>query len=163
MLEPTSHARSACQLGTEAYAPIALTLASAALADSRGQTQKFPCISFARLLPPPLRRKAGNEGKEIFGLLRRTRFSLYQTGIFHNRLYRGSIVMSKKYQPKYQNLVKKLRQARHEAGLTQIEAGKRLKKPQAYISKIERGERGIDAVELAEFAKVYGKNVNYFL
>ncbi len=71
--------------------------------------------------------------------------------------------MSKKYQPKYQNLVKKLRQARLEAGLTQIEAGKRLKKPQAYISKIERGERGVDAVELGEFAKVYGKDINYFV
>lgn len=71
--------------------------------------------------------------------------------------------MSKKYQPKYQNLVKKLRQARHDAGLTQIEAGKRLKKPQAYISKIERGERGVDAVELAEFAKIYKKNLDYFV
>lgn len=71
--------------------------------------------------------------------------------------------MSKKYQPKYQNLVKKLRQARHSAGLTQVEAGKKLKKPQAYISKVERDERGVDAVELAEFAKVYGKDINYFL
>jgi len=70
--------------------------------------------------------------------------------------------MSKKYQPKYQNLVKKLRQARLEAKLTQVEAGKRLKKPQAYISKIERGERGVDAVELAEFAKVYKKPMDYF-
>jgi len=71
--------------------------------------------------------------------------------------------MSKKYQPKYQNLVKKLRQARLEAGLTQVEAGKRVKKPQAYISKIERGERGVDAVEIAEFSKVYGKPIDYFV
>lgn len=71
--------------------------------------------------------------------------------------------MSKKYKPKYQNLVKKLRQARLEAELTQVEAGKRLKKPQAHISKIERGERGVDAVEIAEFAKVYGKPIEYFV
>ena len=71
--------------------------------------------------------------------------------------------MSKKYQPKYQNLVKKLRQARLEAGLTQVEAGKRLKKPQAHISKIERGERRVDAVELDELAKLYDKDINYFL
>jgi len=38
-----------------------------------------------------------------------------------------------------------------------------LKKPQAYISKIERGERGVDAVELAEFAKVYNKDINHFI
>ena len=71
--------------------------------------------------------------------------------------------MSKKYLPRYQKLTQKLRAARLEAGLTQIEAGKKLKKPQAYLSKIERGERGVDAVELAEFAKVYGKNINYFI
>ena len=71
--------------------------------------------------------------------------------------------MSKKYLPKYQKLTQKLRAARLEAGLTQVEAGKRLKKPQAHISKIERGERVVDAVELAEFAKIYGKSVNYFI
>lgn len=70
--------------------------------------------------------------------------------------------MSKKYLPKYQKLTQKLRQARLDSGLTQVEAGKKLKKPQAYISKIERGERGVDAVELAEFAKIYGKGVNDF-
>ncbi len=71
--------------------------------------------------------------------------------------------MSKKYLPKYQKLTKKLRVARHEANLTQVEAGKKLKKPQAYISKIERGERSVDALELAEFAKIYKKDINYFL
>jgi len=71
--------------------------------------------------------------------------------------------MSKKYLPKYQKLTKKLRTARLDAGLTQVEAGKKLKKPQAYLSKIERGERGVDAVELGELAKVYGKSMDYFV
>jgi transcriptional regulator with XRE-family HTH domain len=71
--------------------------------------------------------------------------------------------MSKKYQAKYQKITAKLRSARQEAGLTQVEAGKLLKKPQAYVSKIERGERGVDAVELAEFAKAYGKSLEYFV
>ena len=137
--------------------------ASDTLADSRVQKPKIS-LHFSRASSPhPSAAKRKMNGKEIFGLRRRGVIPLYQTGIFHNRLYRDSIVMSKKYQPKYQNLVKKLRQARLEARLTQIEAGKRLKKPQAYISKIERGERGIDAVELAEFAKVYGKDINYFV
>jgi len=70
--------------------------------------------------------------------------------------------MSKKYLPKYQKLTAKLRSARLEAGLTQVEAGKWLKKPQAYLSKIERGERGVDAVELVKFAKVYKKTLDYF-
>ena len=71
--------------------------------------------------------------------------------------------MSKKYLQKYQKLTAKLRSARLEAGLTQVEAGKKLKKPQAYLSKIERGERGVDAVELAEFAKIYNKKLDYFV
>jgi len=71
--------------------------------------------------------------------------------------------MSKKYLPKYQKLTAKLRLARLAAGLTQVEAGKKLKKPQAYLSKIERGERGVDAVELAELAKIYSKSIEYFV
>ena len=71
--------------------------------------------------------------------------------------------MSKKFLPKYQKLTARLRSARLEAGLTQVEAGKKLKKPQAYLSKIERGERGVDAVELADMAKIYDKDMNYFL
>jgi transcriptional regulator with XRE-family HTH domain len=71
--------------------------------------------------------------------------------------------MSKKYQAKYQKLTAKLRSARLEAKLTQVEAGKLLKKPQAYISKIERGERGVDVVELEEFTKVYKKSIAYFI
>jgi transcriptional regulator with XRE-family HTH domain len=71
--------------------------------------------------------------------------------------------MSKKYQAKYQKLTAKLRSARQKVGLTQVEAGKLLKKPQAYISKIERGERGVDAVELGELAKIYRKSLDYFL
>jgi transcriptional regulator with XRE-family HTH domain len=71
--------------------------------------------------------------------------------------------ISKKYQPKYKKLTQKLRAARLEAGLTQVEAGKRLKRPQAYLSKIERGERGVDAVELAEFARIYKKSMDYFI
>ncbi len=71
--------------------------------------------------------------------------------------------MSKKYLEKYQKLTAKLRSARLEAGLTQVEAGKKLKKPQAYLSKIERGERGVDAIELAEFAKIYNKPLEYFI
>ena len=71
--------------------------------------------------------------------------------------------MADKYRVKYQNLIKRLRQARLEAGLTQVDAGKRLRKPQAYISKIERGERRVDAVELAELAKIYEKSMSYFV
>jgi transcriptional regulator with XRE-family HTH domain len=65
--------------------------------------------------------------------------------------------------PKHEKLARKLRQARQEAKLTQVQASKLLKKPQSYLSKIERGERKVDAVELAEFAKIYKKPVDFFI
>lgn len=68
-----------------------------------------------------------------------------------------------KYRAKYQKFLQKLREARLVAGLTQVEVGKKLKQPQAYVSKIERGERRVDAVELTEFAKIYKKEVGYFI
>ena len=67
------------------------------------------------------------------------------------------------HQPKYQRLLKKLRQARLDVGLTQVQVGEKLKQPQVYVSKIERGERSVDALELAEFAKIYKKPVSFFL
>ena len=67
-----------------------------------------------------------------------------------------------KYRAKYQKFLEKLKEARLEAGLTQVEVGKKLKQPQAYVSKIERGERRVDVVELGEFAKLYAKSLDYF-
>lgn len=71
--------------------------------------------------------------------------------------------MTTTYRAKYSQFLLKLREARLKAGLTQVEVGKKLKQPQAYVSKIERGERRVDVVELAEFAKLYKKDINYFI
>ncbi len=65
--------------------------------------------------------------------------------------------------PEYQAMVEKLKQARKEAGLKQEEVAARLGKPQSYVSKVERAERRIDPPELARFAEVYGKPVDWFL
>lgn len=59
--------------------------------------------------------------------------------------------------------IEKLKKARNDAGLTQIQAAKRLKRGQPYISKVERGELRVGVVELNQFAKLYGKSVEYFL
>jgi len=67
------------------------------------------------------------------------------------------------YSKEYKNTIEKLRQARLEIGLKQEEAAKKIKKPQSYISKIERGERRIDIAELKELAKIYKKDINYFI
>ena len=41
-----------------------------------------------------------------------------------------------------------LRQLRKEAGLTQVELARRLRRPQSFVSKYEIGERRLDVIEL---------------
>lgn len=65
--------------------------------------------------------------------------------------------------PEYLAMVEQLKRARREAGLKQEEVAERLGKPQSYVSKVERAERRIDPPELARFAQVYGKPVDWFL
>jgi len=63
----------------------------------------------------------------------------------------------------YQDFTERLKKARLEIGLTQVEVAKKLNRPQSYISKVEAGEQRIDVMELKKFAKLYKKNVNYFI
>jgi transcriptional regulator with XRE-family HTH domain len=63
----------------------------------------------------------------------------------------------------YAYFVDRLRQARLEAGLTQVQVAKKLKRPQSHISNIESGQQRVDVVELQRFAKLYGKDINYFI
>ncbi|MDE2491025.1 MAG: helix-turn-helix transcriptional regulator [Elusimicrobia bacterium] len=71
----------------------------------------------------------------------------------------GKSVHSKEYR----TLLSRLRKARLEAGLTQEEVAQRLRQPQSFISKVESGERRLDAVELKALARVYGKLTSYFV
>jgi transcriptional regulator with XRE-family HTH domain len=59
----------------------------------------------------------------------------------------------------YQQFLERLRQARMQAGLTQIEVAQRLGKPQSYVSKCESGERRVDIIEVATFARLYGVSI----
>lgn len=63
----------------------------------------------------------------------------------------------------YRNIIERLKKARFDAGLKQKDVALKLKKPQSYISKIERGERRIDVTELKDLAKIYKKDINYFI
>lgn len=67
------------------------------------------------------------------------------------------------YSKEHKHLVKLLKKARIEAGLDQSEAAKLLGKTQSYISKMESGQRKINVVMVKEFAKIYKKNLGYFL
>ena len=46
--------------------------------------------------------------------------------------------------------------ARKKSGLTQLELAKKLKQPQSYVSKYEKGERRLDIVEFIEIVNALG-------
>lgn len=66
------------------------------------------------------------------------------------------------YQKAYKSFLTSLKQARKQAGLTQVEVATRLGKPHSFVSKCELGERRVDFVELQRFAKIYGKELTFF-
>ncbi|MGA3027584.1 MAG: helix-turn-helix transcriptional regulator [Bryobacteraceae bacterium] len=63
----------------------------------------------------------------------------------------------------YQRFRKLLTEARKAAGLTQSELSSRLKRPQSFVSKYERGERRLDVVEFGDVAKALGVDPIRFL
>ena len=54
-------------------------------------------------------------------------------------------------------------EARKEANLTQAQLSSRLKRPQSFVSKYERGERRLDVVEFREVAQAIGIDPVSFL
>jgi hypothetical protein len=69
----------------------------------------------------------------------------------------------KAYQKAYKAFRERLIKARKDAGLTQGEVNDRMGKPHSFISKCEIGERRVDFVELQILAKIYGKNLLFFV
>lgn len=67
------------------------------------------------------------------------------------------------YSNDYNFLTKQLKSARIESALNQTEVAKLLGKTQSYISKVESGQLRIDIIQLKELAKLYKKDISYFL
>lgn len=67
------------------------------------------------------------------------------------------------YSKDHKFVVEQLKKARIAAGLDQKKAAELLGKTQSYISKVESGQRRIDIVQLKEFAKIYKKEVDFFI
>lgn len=63
---------------------------------------------------------------------------------------------------RYQEFLKRLRQARLDTGKTQFEVSMLLKQHQSFISRCETGERRVDFVELELLAEIYEKPMSYF-
>lgn len=64
---------------------------------------------------------------------------------------------------RYRDFLKRLRQARIDAELTQAAVGKALGKPQSFVAKCESGERRVDVIELEGFARLYKTSILDFL
>ena len=67
------------------------------------------------------------------------------------------------YSAAQQRLQKLLRQARADAGLSQVELAARLGKPQSFVSKYESGERRLDLVELQQICMAVGIDLIKFV
>ena len=68
-----------------------------------------------------------------------------------------------RHSPQYRRLLTALRNARKEAGLTQVQVAKSLGVHAPFISKIESGERRVDVVELDQLCALYGQRLTTFL
>lgn len=67
------------------------------------------------------------------------------------------------YSKDHKYIVEQLKKARKEAGLEQAEVAKLLGRTQSHISKVESGQRRIDIVTLKKFAKIYKKDISFFI
>lgn len=67
------------------------------------------------------------------------------------------------YTNDHKKIVERLKQARFESGLSQVEVAEKLGRTQSYLSKIESGQRRFDVLQLKEFAKLYKKLLDYFV
>jgi Helix-turn-helix domain len=67
------------------------------------------------------------------------------------------------YPAEYMRMLLRRREARAASGLTQKEVAEHFEQPQSFVSKCESGERRIDPIELARFAKLYKRPLACFL
>ena len=67
------------------------------------------------------------------------------------------------YTKDHNAIVERLKQARTEAGLGQVEVAEKLGKTQSYVSKIESGQMLFYVLQLKEFAKLYKKSLDFFV
>ena len=60
------------------------------------------------------------------------------------------------YTNEYAVVLRVLKQARKEAGITQVQLAKKLRLTQSLLSKMERGECRLDIVQLRSICKILG-------
>ena len=67
------------------------------------------------------------------------------------------------YTSEYAAVLRLLRESREQAGITQVELAKKLRQSQSYVSKVERGDRRLDIVQLRTICQVLGLTLAEFV
>jgi transcriptional regulator with XRE-family HTH domain len=67
------------------------------------------------------------------------------------------------HHPHYQEFLTLLRATRKATGITQTEVAERLHNRQVFVSKIERGDRRLDVIDLFEYCEAAGIDVVAFI
>lgn len=67
------------------------------------------------------------------------------------------------YERSYAAFTELLKEERRKAGLTQAMLAKKLRRPQSYVSKYERGDRRLDVIEFLEIARAVKFDPNELL
>ena len=63
----------------------------------------------------------------------------------------------------YSVLLRRLRELRTEAGMTQVDLSEALQRPQSYVSDVERGSRRMDLLQLRELCNACGQSLTEFV
>lgn len=67
------------------------------------------------------------------------------------------------YTREYAAVLRLFRTAREESGVTQVELAKRLGQTQSFVSKVERGDRRLDIVQLRTILGEFGVTLLQFV
>lgn len=67
------------------------------------------------------------------------------------------------YTAEYAELLRLLRETRERANVTQVELAARLGRSQSFVTKFERGDRRLDAIQLRTICHALGTNLISFV
>ncbi len=67
------------------------------------------------------------------------------------------------YTQEYEVVLRLLREARTQAGLTQTVLAERIGETQTFVSKVERGDRRLDIIEIRVFCQALGLTLPEFV
>lgn len=67
------------------------------------------------------------------------------------------------YTREYSTLLRLLRRAREDAGITQVALAELLHQTQSFVSKIEKGDRRLDVIQLRTILKAFGVSFTDFI